>query len=169
VSSEPASNALSDIPDRLPLFLKSLLLPALAAIVGGAATAKNVRDWYPTLDKPSWNPPSSVFGPVWTTLYAMMGVADYIVATRSHEADARYARQVYKVQLILNAKWSVLFFGLRKPGLALVEIVFLWVAILMTIVAFWRISRVASLLLVPYLLWTTFATALNASIWYKNR
>ncbi|HYI25739.1 MAG TPA: TspO/MBR family protein [Thermomicrobiales bacterium] len=166
---DPAGRAVSAIPDRLPLFLKSLLLPTLAATVGSVATAKNVRDWYPSLNKPSWNPPSSVFGPVWTTLYAMMGIADYIVATRSNEADARYARQVYKVQLLLNSKWSVLFFGLRKPGLALVEIVFLWVAIVLTIIGFWRISRVAALLLVPYLLWTTFATALNASIWARNR
>jgi benzodiazapine receptor len=169
MSKEPAGNAVSDIPDRLPLFLKSLLLPALAAAVGSTATARNVRVWYPTLSKPSWNPPGSIFGPVWTTLYLMMGIADYIVATQSQDEDARFARRIYKVQLGLNALWSVLFFGLRRPGMALVEIVFLWTAIMMTIVAFWRISRVAALLLVPYLLWTTFATALNSAIWYRNR
>lgn len=169
MSKEPAGSAVSNIPDRLPHFLRSLLLPALAAAIGGTATARNVRDWYPILEKPSWNPSSSVFGPVWTMLYAMMGVADYIVATQSQDEDARFARQVYRIQLVLNAKWSVLFFGLRRPGMALVEIVFLWTAIMMTIVAFWRISRVAALLLVPYLLWTTFATALNAAIWYRNR
>jgi tryptophan-rich sensory protein len=168
MSFAPATETPS-IPDRLPRVLASLLLPALAAAVGGAATARNVNDWYPTLRKPSWNPPGAIFGPVWTTLYLMMGIADAIVASHPDAERAGQARRIYKLQLGLNALWSVLFFGLRRPGMALLEIVVLWVAIALTIGAFWRVSRLAALLLVPYLLWTTFATALNASIWWKNR
>lgn len=153
----------------LPLILRSMVLPALAASVGGAATARNVHDWYPTLEKPSFNPPSSVFGPVWTVLYVMMGVADYLVDSDAGGARTDRARRIFRIQLGLNALWSVLFFGMRAPGFALVEIVALWTAIALTIRAFWPISRIAALLLAPYLLWTTFATALNAAIWWKNR
>jgi tryptophan-rich sensory protein len=169
LASDPAKAAITDVPDHLPLFFRSLLLPTLASAVGFVATVKSVRDWYPTLEKPSWNPPSGVFGPVWTTLYLLMGIADYIVATRDGEAGVTNARRIYRIQLALNTAWSGLFFGLRKPGWALIDIVLLWVAIGMTIAAFWRISRIAALLLVPYFLWTTFATVLNASIWQKNR
>lgn len=154
--------------EQLPAVLRALLEPAIAAGVGGAATASSVDGWYRTLDKPSFNPPGGVFGPVWTTLYAMMGVADFLVSREGGE-DARAARRVYRVQLVLNALWSVLFFGLRSPLAALVEIVFLWVAILLTIAAFWRVSRLAAALLVPYFLWTTFAAVLNGAIWAKNR
>lgn len=153
----------------LPRFLRSLVLPGIAATVGGAATARSVDNWYRTLRKPSFNPPGSVFGPVWTVLYIMMGVADYLVDTEGIGEERENARRIYKLQLGLNSLWSVLFFGLRAPGFALAEIVVLWTAIVMTIRAFWPISRVAALLLVPYLLWTTFATALNAAIWWKNR
>lgn len=154
---------------NLPRFLRSLALPAAASTIGGVATSSSVNDWYRTLRKPSFNPPSSVFGPVWTTLYLMMGVADYLVDTKSAGKRREHARRIYKIQLGLNTFWSVLFFGLRAPGFALIEIVGLWTAILLTIRAFWPISRVAALLLVPYLAWTTFASALNAAIWWKNR
>lgn len=153
----------------LPRFLRSMVLPAIAATVGGAATSRSVDNWYRTLEKPSFNPPRSVFGPVWTVLYIMMGIADYLVDTNSSGEKRENARRIYKIQLGLNSLWSVLFFGLRAPGFALVEIVALWTAILMTIRAFWPISRIAAWLLVPYLLWTTFASALNAAIWWKNR
>ncbi len=170
MSSDPARAAITSVPDRLPLFLKSLLLPVLASAVGGAATASGLRDWYPTLEKPSWNPPRGAFGPVWTTLYLLMGIADYIVATREGgQETATNARRIYRIQLALNTAWSVIFFGLRKPGWALVDNMALWLAIGATILAFWRISRIAALLLVPYLLWVTFANVLNASIWWKNR
>lgn len=159
----------TDVRDTIPRFLRSLALPALAATAGGAATARSVDDWYRTLRKPSFNPPSSVFGPVWTVLYLMMGIADYLVDSEGSGQEREHARRVYKVQLGLNTLWSVLFFGLRAPGFALAEIVGLWTAIAMTIRAFWPISRIAALLLAPYLLWTTFATALNAAIWWKNR
>jgi len=157
------------VTDDLPGLLRSLLLPASAATIGGVATASSVKSWYPTLNKPSFNPPSAIFGPVWTTLYLLMGIADHIVAQQGETEEIHRARTVYRIQLGLNALWSVLFFGRRSPLAGLVEIVFLWVAIVMTISAFARISRLAALLLVPYLLWTSFAAVLNAAIWRKNR
>lgn len=158
----------STVTDELPGLLKCLIGPGIAAAVGSAATVSSVDTWYQKLDKPSFNPPQWVFGPAWSTLYLLMGVSDFLVSREGGE-QAQHARGIYRVQLVLNAVWSVLFFGLRSPLAALVEIVFLWVAILMTIVAFWRVSKLAAALLLPYFLWTTFATALNASIWAKNR
>jgi tryptophan-rich sensory protein len=158
----------STVTDELPGLVRALVGPGIAASIGSAATFSSVDDWYQKLDKPSFNPPRWVFGPAWSTLYLLMGIADFIVSREGSEA-ASNARGIYRAQLALNAVWSVLFFGLRSPLAALIEIAFLWVAILMTIVAFWRVSKPAALLLVPYLLWTTFATVLNASIWHKNR
>lgn len=164
----PGSDA-KTVTDNVPGLLRSLLLPAIAATIGGAATASSVKNWYPTLNKPSFNPPSAIFGPVWTTLYLLMGIADHVVSQQGETGQIQRARTIYRIQLGLNALWSVLFFGRRSPIAGLVEIVFLWVAIVMTIVAFARISRPAALLLVPYLLWTSFAVILNAAIWRKNR
>jgi benzodiazapine receptor len=155
--------------DAMPRLLRSLALPGITAAIGSASTAKNVNSWFPKLDQPSWAPPNSAFGPVWTTLYIMMGVADFLVASEGDSEQHRNARRIYHIQLGLNGLWSVIFFGFRAPGFALIEIVGLWAAIALTIRTFWPISRPAALLLVPYLLWTTFATALNASIWWKNR
>jgi translocator protein len=167
---DPAISAIDDFPDKLPLFLKSLVLPAIAATAGSVATAKGVKEWYPKLEKPSFNPPGAVFGPVWTVLYILMCIADYIVAAEGRDRDEKTnARKIYKIQLGLNSVWSILFFGFRRPGMALIEIGALWVSIVMTIASFWKISRTAALLLIPYLAWTTFAIALNAAIWWKNR
>lgn len=158
----------STLIDELPGVLKSLIGPGIAAAIGSAATFSSVDTWYRSLDKPSFNPPRWVFGPAWSTLYLLMGVADYIVSHEDGE-EATNAKRIYRVQLVLNGVWSVLFFGLRSPLAALVEIVFLWVAVVMMLAAFWRVSKLAAALLVPYVLWTTFATVLNASIWRKNR
>jgi tryptophan-rich sensory protein len=152
----------------LPLLLRSLVLPLVAGAAGSAATYPNLG-WFETLEKPAFSPPKSLFGPVWTTLYLLMGAAHYLVTTQEAEPAAKRAAQnLYGLQLGLNALWSFLFFGRRNPLAALVEIVVLWTAIVLTIVAFARISRPAALLLVPYLLWTTFATVLNAAIWRLN-
>lgn len=124
------------------------------------------------MEKPAFSPPKAIFGPVWTALYLLMGAAHYLVGQQeAAPSSQRAARNLYGLQLTLNAFWSILFFARRAPGAALVEIVLLllWVAIVLTIFAFARISRVAALLLVPYFLWTTFATALNAAIWRLNR
>jgi tryptophan-rich sensory protein len=135
---------------------------------GSAATASSVQDWYPQLAKPSWTPPGAVFGPVWTVLYVLMGVSAWMVWRDSAESERRRAITIFGIQLFLNAAWSYLFFGLRSPGWAAVEIVLLWCAIVATILVFFRISRLAAGLLVPYLLWVSFAAALNIQIWNLN-
>lgn len=140
-----------------------------AAGLGGVATAAGVADWYPTLVKPVWTPPAWLFGPVWTLLYASMAVAAWIVWKESGGfGGARGALSLHLVQLAFNAAWSWLFFGLRRPGLAAIEIVVLWIAILATTVAFAGRSRIAAALMVPYLLWVTFASALTFAIWRLN-
>lgn len=137
-----------------------------AAALGGITTAGAVRDWYPTIAKPTWTPPSWIFGPVWTALYAMMAVAGWLVW---RQAGWSGALVWFAVQLALNAAWSPLFFGLHRIDLALVVIVALWAAILGTTVAFWRVSPWAGGLFVPYLAWVSFAAALNFAIWRLNR
>ncbi len=154
---------------ELPRLLGALLPPLVAGGVGGLATARSVATWYPTLRKPWFNPPDWVFGPVWSLLYLLMGIADYLVSRRPDERGVAGARRLYRLQLALNVLWSVLFFGRRAPLAALVEIVFLWVAIALTLRAFSRLSRVAALLLVPYLLWVSFAAVLTGAIWRLNR
>ena len=138
----------------------------LAAFVGAQATVNSVGEWYPTLAKPSWNPPSWLFGPVWTLLYLMMGIAAWLVWRRG---DSGGALVIFGVQLVLNVAWSLLFFGWRNPLAGLVDIVLLWIAIAITLVWFWRVDRVAGWLFVPYLAWVTFASALNFTIWRLNR
>jgi translocator protein len=145
------------------LVLIGLLVLCLA--VGGGAgflTAQSVVTWFPTLVKPSFNPPAWVFAPVWTTLYIMMALAAWLVWLRKGSLVLFY------VQLALNFAWSLLFFGLHSPAMALVDIVALWVAILLTLLAFWKVDRRAGWLLVPYLAWVSFAGVLNASIWWLN-
>ena len=124
--------------------------------------------WYASLTKPSWNPPGWIFGPVWTALYAMMAVAAWLVWQQGGWRKNRNALLLFLVQLALNALWTPLFFGLRRPGLAFAEIVLLWLAIIATLAAFRPIRRVAAWLLVPYLGWVTFAAALNFSLWRLN-
>ena len=146
-----------------------LLLSFLAAGVGGAITARSVRTWYPTLHKPTWNPPSRLFGPVWSLLYLLMAIAAWLVWRGREAADVRAALALFTAQLALNVLWSFLFFGLRRPNAALIEIALLWCAIAATIAAFWPIDRSAAALLLPYLAWVGFATVLNRSIARSNR
>jgi tryptophan-rich sensory protein len=142
----------------------------IAGAIGSTATASSVRSWYPTLAKPAWNPPAAVFAPVWTFLYVLMGFASWRAwhASASPIA-ARSTATLYAVQLALNALWSVLFFGLRSPGLALIEIVVFWLVLVAIQLRFWRLDRVAGVLWLPYLAWVTFAISLNAAIWWLNR
>lgn len=151
-----------------------IVVSELAGIIGSLFTASSVGTWYTTLTKPSFNPPSWVFGPVWTTLFLLMGVALYLVLTKragflffSHKKIG-LAVGVFGVQLVLNILWSILFFGLHNPGAALVEIVFLWFAIFGTIIAFYKISKPAAYLLVPYIAWVSFAAILNFMLWKLN-
>ena len=129
--------------------------------VSGLLTAGAVVDWFPTLKKPFFNPPPWIFAPVWTTLYLMMAVAAWRVWMTS--VDSQRALNLFFVQLILNFLWSLFFFGLHSPGLALIDITALWIMIALTLVAFYRIAKSAGYLLVPYLAWVSFAALLNAS------
>lgn len=147
----------------------AFLAPCLAvSAVGAAATAISVGTWYPTLAKPAFNPPNWIFAPVWTALFFMMAIAAWRVWRRDGLRNARWALTLFALQLALNLSWSIVFFGLRSIGWALVEIVALLLAILATTLVFWQRDRVAGILFVPYAAWVAFATVLNAAIWRLN-
>ncbi len=153
------------------LVLWMVLCFAVAGVSGGF-TAREVRGWYRTLSRPSFAPPNWVFGPVWTLLYLMMAVAAWLIwmsPAAVSGAGKSLAITLFLVQLALNFAWSWLFFARHRIGWALIEIVVLWVAILATVLAFRGISPLAAGLLLPYLAWVTFATALNAGYWQSNR
>jgi len=139
-----------------------------AGVVGSIATTPQIPTWYASLNKPSWSPPNWVFAPVWTTLYVMMGAAAWLVWRK---VDAPYERVFlwFWIQLALNTIWSFIFFALEQPGLAFAEIILLWLSIAATLGAFRKCSRVAALLLTPYLGWVSFAAYLNFTIWRLNQ
>jgi len=139
-----------------------------AGAVGSVATTPQIPTWYASLSKPSWNPPSWVFAPVWTTLYVMMGTAAWLVWRK---VGAPYERVFlwFWIQLALNTIWSFIFFGLEQPGWAFAEVVLLWLSIAGTLRMFWKCSSLAALLLTPYLGWVTFAAWLNFTIWRLNQ
>ena len=141
-----------------------------AGVIGSLFTTPAVQsNWYLELVKPALNPPAWVFGPVWTTLFALMGIAAFLVWKKELDRrDVKIALGLFLGQLVLNTLWSIIFFGLHSPGGALIEIVFLWLAILATIIAFYKISKPAAWLLVPYILWVSFASYLNYAIWALN-
>jgi|SRR5271157_327830 len=148
-------------------FVVSLLIVFGIATLGGFFTNLSVDSWYPSLAKPPWTPSGATIGSVWTILYSFMGIAAWIVWRRGSGGRQR-PLAIYALQLLLNAGWSALFFGLRSPGLALLEIGILWLAILATSVTFWKVSKLAGVLMVPYLIWVGFAGVLNALIWKMN-
>jgi tryptophan-rich sensory protein len=139
-----------------------------AGFVGSLFTTPSIPTWYAGLAKPSWTPPAWIFGPVWSVLYGMMAVALWLIWRRSGFATAGGPIALFMVQLVLNVLWSLLFFGLRMPGVAFAEIVLLWLAILATLITFWRLNTTAGYLLLPYLVWTAFAGALNFALWRMN-
>jgi tryptophan-rich sensory protein len=143
-------------------------LTFLTSVIGGMATAESVATWYPTLAKPSFNPPNWIFAPVWATLYAMMALAGWRIWRFRGFAGSQRELTLFGVQLVLNCLWSILFFGLRQIGWALADIVILLVLIVVTAVLFWRRERLAGLLLVPYAIWVAFAAVLNFAIWRMN-
>lgn len=151
------------------VLLGFVALSFAVAGVGGWATSSSVATWYPTLAKPAWNPPAWVFGPVWTLLYVLMAVAAWLVWKCRPEAGVGTALRAYFGQLGLNLAWSVIFFGMRQPGLAVAEIALLWLAIAGTISLFRRHSKAAAWLMAPYLAWVSFAAFLNFTIWQLNR
>jgi tryptophan-rich sensory protein len=125
-------------------------------------------EWYAQLSKPRWTPPNWLFGPVWSILYAFMAIAAWLVWKKGGFASASLPLAFFVVQLILNAIWSWLFFGLQNPGLAFCEIIILWFTILVTLITFWKEASVAGALLIPYLAWVSLAVVLNFSIWRMN-
>jgi translocator protein len=157
------SQALSPLATAL-----AVAAPLLIGAVGGVVTAGSVPTWYRALEKPAWNPPDAVFGPVWTALYLSMGVALALVLRSGWTPLRRGAVILFAVQLGLNLAWTLVFFGLHAIGPALVTIVLLWASIAATLVAFERVNAVAFGLMVPYLAWVTFASVLNGAVWLLN-
>lgn len=147
----------------------SMALCLLVGVISGLSTAASIKTWYQELAKPAWTPPNWVFGPVWTLLYIGMGIAVWLVWRERGTRDVTAALTCFLIQLALNFLWSPVFFGMHKPGWALADVLALWIAIAVTIALFYRVSVPASVLLIPYFLWVSYASALNYAIWRLNR
>lgn len=147
----------------------AIVVTQFAGLIGSLFTLSKIPTWYATLIKPALNPPSWVFGPVWTTLYLLMGISAFLIWQQGWEKrEVRLALGVYALQLVLNMSWSIVFFGMQNPGLALVNIILLFISIICTMIVFYRISRPAMYLLIPYILWVGFASYLNYAIYALN-
>ncbi len=147
----------------------SVIICLTIGFVSGMSTTDAISNWYVNINKPSFNPPNWIFGPVWSILYTMMGVAAGLIWHEGLERkEVKFALGIFAVQIVLNALWSTLFFGMENPQLAFFEILLLLVMIIFTIVKFRQIKPIAGSLLIPYLLWVSFATILNFSIWQLN-
>lgn len=154
---------------EIPKLIISILIPLIAGFIGSIATMSSIPTWYASLAKPAWAPPNWVFGPVWTTLYILMGIALFLVWRKGLERqDVKVAISIFGVQLVLNVLWSIIFFGFQSILGGLIEIVFLWIAILATIIVFYRISKAAGILLIPYIIWVTIALYLNYTLYLLN-
>ena len=156
------------INDILKL-VASVILCQVAGFLGSLFTTPAIPTWYATLKKPFFNPPNWIFSPVWISLFILMGISLFFVWRRPNHPKFKMAFIFFFVQLILNILWSVAFFGIRSPLLGLMDIVLLWIAILFTILNFLKVSKFAGVLLFPYLIWVSFATLLNFSLWILNR
>jgi translocator protein len=153
----------------IKLFLAIIICEAVG-ILGAIFTTPAIATWYQALNKPSFSPPNYVFGPIWTTLYALMGVSIFLILEKKIKGkEKNNLIFLFSLQLLLNFLWSVIFFGFHFPLLAFLDIVFLWVSILFLIIKFWKVSKPASYLLMPYLLWVSIASVLNAAIVVLNR
>lgn len=154
---------------NLSKLLISIIGCELVGILGGVFTISSIPTWYATLNKPFFSPPNWIFGPVWTLLYFLMGLSFYLIWTQSKKnKQVKTATKYFFYQLALNFIWSPIFFGLKSPLLALFVIIAMWVMIILTIKKFYPLSKTASYLLIPYFLWVSFATILNASITILN-
>lgn len=150
--------------------LASIIICQAAGIVGSFFTRTSVSSWYVSLEKPFFNPPNSVFGPVWLVLYLLMGISLFLVWRKGLDSSkAKRAFALFVFQLLINSLWSFAFFGCRSPLAGLIVIIILWLAIVWVVISFFSISRLASMLLIPYVLWVSFAVALNAAILLLNR
>jgi benzodiazapine receptor len=147
----------------------SIVVCQLAGGIGAIFTSPAIPTWYASLEKPAFQPPNWLFFPVWTTLYTLMGIAAFLVWRKGLDLSrVRVALGIFAVQLVLNTAWSIVFFGAQELFGALIVIAILWIVILINIVTFWRISKVAGALLIPYILWVSFASLLNYSVWVLN-
>ena len=146
----------------------SIILCQVAGFLGSLFTTPAIPTWYKTLNKPSFTPPNWIFSPVWISLFILMGISLFFVWRRQGHPQFKKALIFFFVQLILNVLWSLAFFGLRSPLLGLIDIILLWIAILVTIKTFFKVSKTAGLLLLPYILWVSFAILLNFSLWILN-
>lgn len=150
-------------------FIIAVVVSELAGIIGSFFTTPSIDGWYASLVRPEFAPPNWIFGPVWTTLFTLMGIAAFLVWKKGLDnRDVRIALGIFIIQLVLNTLWSIIFFGLQSPGIAFVEIIILWIAILLTILKFAKISKPAAWLLLPYILWVSFAGYLNYYFWVLN-
>ncbi len=154
---------------KITKLISAILICQSAGIVGSIFTSSSVQTWYTTLQKPGFTPPNWLFAPVWLTLFTLMGISLYLVWNKGlKNKRVKGCLSVFGIQLILNTVWSFLFFGLRSPLLGLIEIVFLWMAIAVTVLKFYRVSRAAALLLIPYIIWVSIALVLNFYVWGLN-
>ncbi|MDO8638719.1 MAG: TspO/MBR family protein [Candidatus Daviesbacteria bacterium] len=156
------------MPKNLSKLILSIGVCLGAGILGSFFTVSAIPEWYATLNKPAFSPPNWIFGPVWTILYILMGIALYLVLSAKWGVKSQKAIRIFAIQLILNTAWSIIFFGMRNPALALVNIVALWVSIFLTIKTFYKINKLAGQLLLPYLAWVSFAILLNLAIVLLN-
>lgn len=148
----------------------SILICLLAGAIGSIFTISSIPTWYAALKKPFFNPPNWIFGPVWTTLYFLMGISLYLIWKKGIKTEeSKVALLLFGFQLVLNALWSIIFFGLRLPLYAFILIIILWLAILFTIIKFYKITKPAAYLLIPYIMWVSFASVLNFYIWLLNK
>lgn len=154
---------------RVPPLVLFLVTTFIAAAIASAATYANVKTWYPLLHKPAWTPPNWVFAPVWTLLYIGMAVAAWRVWRATDDLGAQRTFRLYRAQLAFNALWSILFFAMKRPDWALINIAVLWALLVMMLIWFWRVDRIAGALWAAYVAWVTYAFALNAAIWNMNR
>ena len=147
----------------------AILMSLAAGAIGSMATVTGINSWYSELIKPSFNPPNWIFGPVWTILYILMGIALYLIWQDGlKKAFVKNSFMLFIVNLVLNSFWSIAFFGMQNPALAFLVIILLWLVILTLILRFYKINKLASYLLIPYILWVSFASVLNFSIWQLN-
>jgi len=147
----------------------AILICQMIGLIGAVFTSSSVSTWYVTLTKPSFNPPNWVFAPVWTTLYIMMGISAFLVWEKGLEDQkVKTSLSIFGIQLILNLSWTIIFFGLKSTMGGLVVIIILWFLILLTILHFYKLSKVAGIILLPYIMWVSFATVLNTAIVILN-
>lgn len=156
--------------DNIKKLIIAIILCQLAGVIGGLFTSHTIPTWYQTIKKPVFNPPNWIFGPVWTLLYLAMGISLYLIWKSDGPGNAKtMAMTVFFIQLGLNILWSFLFFFLKNPLAGFIEIIVLWIFILITILLFYPLSKLGSLLMIPYILWVSFAAVLNYFLWHLNK